>query len=457
MSFSYMLVALLLVSIISLMMNFLLEKQFTDYIIKQQEAKNKEIVGLISQQFSKDKGTWNRLVIEDIGISALEQGLIVRVKDMEGKVIWDATVHNNGLCMQMITHMAENMSSRYPDFEGGYVESSYPVTRDFVNVGNVEIGYYGPFYFNDNDLAFINTLNKMLVGAGIFSLVFALILGTFMAKRLSTPISRVIKTAQQISRGYLDDRITEQSNTTEIEQLTSTINNLADTLERQETLRKRMSADVAHELRTPLANLQSHMEAMIDGIWKPEPERLQSCYDEIVRISRMVGDMEKLARFEGENLILNKTRFDLYELLQRILKSFETDFVNKAIGLNLVGAEEQIDADRDKISQVIVNLVSNALKYTPEGKTVEIKVEGSRKNVDISIRDTGIGIAEEDLSYIFERFYRADKSRNRLTGGSGIGLAIVKAIVEAHKGSVAVKSELNKGTEFVVSLPRLAD
>lgn len=455
-SLSYVLVALLLVAVISFLTNFLLEKQFKNYIIQQQEQRNKDTVSLISQQYKGAEAGWDGAGIESIGVSALEQGIIVKVKDSSGQMIWDATVHNNGMCSTMLAHMAQNMASRYPNFKGGYVETSYPVIHNFAQVGSVDIGYYGPYYFNDNDLAFINTLNKMLVGVGIFSLLFALLLGEIMARRLSMPISRVIASARQISKGYFDDRVSDKSNTKEIGQLTTTINDLAETLERQETLRKRLTADVAHELRTPLATLQSHLEAMIDGIWKPDAERLKSCHEEIMRINRMVGDLEKLARYESENLILNKTDFDISALIQHILNNFETDFAGKRIEISFNEVEERINADKDKISQVMINLISNALKYTPHGGSVEINVKGSDTKTEIRVKDTGMGIPPEDLPHIFERFYRADKSRNRMTGGSGIGLAIVKAIIEAHKGSVTVQSELGKGTEFTVILPKQA-
>ena len=456
MSLSYMLVALLMVSLISFLTNFLLEKQFKDYIMKQQEQKNKEVVTLVTQQYKADTG-WNRDVIENIGLNALEQGMIIRVRDKSDKIIWDATIHNNGLCMEMISHMAQNMSSRYPNFNGGYVENNYPVKKDFNEIGRVEIGYYGPFYFTDNDLAFINALNTILLAVGVFSLFFALVLGTFMARRLSKPISRVITTARQISKGYFGDRILEKSSTKEIVQLTGTINNLAETLEKQETLRKRMTADVAHELRTPLATLQSHMEALIDGIWKPDVERFRSCHEEIMRMNRMVGDLEKLARFENENVILNKSKFNISELIQKTIDNFEADIQSKNIEVYFDGKEEIASADKDKMSQVFINLISNALKYTQQGGMLAITVKGNEKTFEISFKDNGYGISSEDLPYIFERFYRADKSRNRLTGGSGIGLTIAKAIVEAHKGTITVKSELDKGTEFTVMLPKLED
>ncbi|MBM7583123.1 signal transduction histidine kinase [Caldicoprobacter guelmensis] len=452
-SLSYMLVVLISVFLTSVLTNLLLEKHFKEYVIKNQERKSKEIVSLISQQY-KPGGRWNTDVIENIGMNALEQGMIIKVVDSSGKAIWDAMVYNRGLCHRMLEHMACNMTSRYPNWKGGYVEDKYPVTYNLSEVGRVEIGYYGPYYFNDNDLAFINTLNRLFIGVGMISLLSSLFIAAFMSKRLSTPISRVIEAAHKISKGYYQDRITEKSGIKEISQLTQTINDLAEVLEKQEMLRKRLTADVAHELRTPLATLQSHMEAMIDGVWEPDIDRIKSCHEEIVRISRLVGDLEKLAKYESESLILNKTRFDVSQLIRHIIRNFEIDFINKGLDIEFNGQEEIVFADKDKISQVIINLLSNALKYTPEGGRVEVKVESSGDVVNIIVKDTGEGISPEDLPYIFERFYRADKSRNRLTGGAGIGLTIAKAIVEAHKGTIRVNSRINEGTEFIVSLPK---
>lgn len=452
-SLSYIVVALISVFILSILSNVFLERQFREYVKQNQEQKNKEVVSSISKQY-KDNGSWNVNMIESIGVSALEYGMIIKVNDQSGNTIWDAKVHNNGVCQRIIEHMSQNMSSHYPHMQGEYIEKPYSINYNLAKVGTVEIGSYGPFYLSDNDLAFITTLNKMLFSVGLFSLLFALVLGSIMARRLSSPISRVIRTAKMISKGFFSDRISEKSSTSEITELTDTINDLADTLEKQETLRKRLTGDVAHELRTPMATLQSHLEAMIDGIWEPEKERLVSCHEEIVRISKMVGDLEKLARYEGENLILNKTRFNISETVQHIINNFEIEYLNKGVEIDFNAEEQYISADKDKLSQVVINLISNALKYTPAGGKVEVTIKGKEACTEITVKDNGPGIPAEDLPYIFERFYRADKSRNRLTGGSGIGLTITKAIVEAHKGKIEVISNLDVGTEFIVYLPK---
>ncbi len=455
-SLSHIAVAAICVFLISIVSNFFLEKQFRYYVMQNQEQKNSRIVDMIEKQYEAD-GKWETGVIQNIGISALEQGLIIKINDSAGKPVWDAMTYNNGRCEQIIAHLSENMISRYPNWKGGFLENSFSLTAGGESIGTVDIGYYGPFYYTDNDLLFINTLNKAHMGVGLFSLFIALIFGVIMSNRLSRPIVRVIHTARSIAKGYYSDRSFERSNTKELSELIETVNGLAGTLQNQESLRKRLTADVAHELRTPLAILQSHLEAMIDAVMEADEETLRSCHEETMRLNRMVGDIEKLSRYESESLILNKSDFDITELIKRILQNFENEFFSKRIRISYQGEMQMLYADRDKISQVLVNLLSNALKYTNEGGNVEISTAREGSETVIRVKDSGLGISKDDIEHIFERFYRADKSRNRMTGGSGIGLTIVKAIIEAHKGTVAVLSILGEGTEFIIHLPQSAE
>ena len=452
-SLSYVALVLLCVSLISFFANVSFEKHFTEYVMQNQEQKYKDIVDSVSHQFVNN-GKWRQEGIKNIGLNALEQGLIIRVENIDKEVVWDARTYNNGECEQIISNISKRMAKYYPNLEGEYIEKKFPILYDGLEVGYVNIGHYGPFYFSDHDIMFIRDLNRVFISIGIFSLLFAFVFGVMMSNRLTMPISRVIETAHMISKGHFWGRSHEKSSTVEINQLTNTINNLAETLEKQENLRTRLTEDVAHELRTPLATVQSHLEAMIDGIWQPDVVRLKSCHEEIIRLNRLVGDLDKLAQFESENLILHYCKFDINSLVERIAQNFEKDFIHKKVQVDFLGEPQMINADKDKISQIIVNLLSNALKYTGNGGKVNIIVQGNKDNIQLNIKDSGIGISDDDLPNIFERFYRVEKSRNRLTGGAGIGLTITKAIVDAHKGIIEVYSEFGKGTEFIVILPR---
>jgi two-component system, OmpR family, sensor histidine kinase BaeS len=450
---SYMLVALICIVLISGLANLLLEKQFKNYIIKSHEKKSADIIKAVSEQYERE-GKWNDSVLERIGINALENGLIIKIEDLSGNAVWDARVHNNGMCEAMINHFSHNMMNRYSNWKGGFVNNKSNIIANKKKVGTVEIGYYGPYYYSDNDLMFLNTLNKLFIVVGTISLVFALIIGVLMSGALSRPILKVIHSAESISEGNYSDRINEVSNINEIDNLIESINGLASDLETQESLRKRLTSDVAHELRTPLATLQSHMEAIIDGVWEPTIDRIKSCHEETLRINRMVGDLERLAQYESENLVLNKKEFNISDVISSIIMNFENEFLNKNVIISFKRTELKLFADKDKVSQVIVNLISNALKYTLSGGKVDILVFEEKEYIGVSIRDSGIGISQEDLPNIFERFYRADKSRNRHTGGAGIGLTITKAIIDAHKGKITAISKLNEGTEFRVLLPK---
>ncbi len=450
---SYILLILICVVLISLLANVFLEKQFRNYVMENQERRNQQVAASISQQVD-DRGEWHTRDIADLGINALEQGLILKVSDQSGRIVWDATAHNSGMCEQMISHMAKNMLSRYPNWKGGYMETQYPVMRDAQKIGAVQIGYYGPFYFDDADLAFINTLNQILLGVMALALVSAFGVAAVMAKRLSAPIARVIETAQMIAKGSYQTKSREKSSIRELNQLIGAINDLAATLEKQEQLRKQLTSDVAHELRTPLATLQSHIEAILDGVWQAEPERLKVCHNEVMRLNRMVADLGRLTRYESENLVLDRREFELTALIRQLIINFESEFVRKGVAINFYGEKALICADRDKISQIMINLIANGLKFTPAGGKIEIHVLKGVNGVEIKVNDNGCGIAEEDLPLIFERFYRADKSRSRSTGGTGIGLTIVKTLVEAHQGAITVKSEVGIGTEFILSFPQ---
>jgi len=452
-SLSYALVALLLVATISLFSNFFLERQFEQYIIRQQESKNEEIALQLAQQYDLGTNSFDLRAVEAIGVAALERGMIVRLSSTDGAPVWDAREHNSGLCNQMLESMAASMQSRYGNFQGEYEERLYPVALGSTTVGSVRVGYYGPFYYTDNDAAFIDTLNRALAVIGALSLAGAVLLGLLMAMRISRPIAQTIGAAEQIAKGNYKVRLEPKTGTRELDSLIRSIASLSSALESQDALRKRLSADIAHELRTPLSTLQGNLEAMIDGVWESDALHLQSCHEETLRLARLVSGLENLARLESENAALDRTRFDLKELAEKAALSFEPLFLEKKVRLSVTGGPRMIYADQDKIRQVLINLLSNSLNYTPAGGWVAVRISGEGGYAGIEVQDSGAGIAKEHLPHIFERFYRADASRSSKSGGAGIGLAVVKTIVETHGGKITAESEPGKGARFFVRLP----
>ena len=453
----FLMIALLSLAFVGLFANVSFGKQFENYALTRLNQTIEKTVGQISALYSRADEAWNTANLDETGMALLVDGLILRVTDETGKVVWDARVHNNGMCLRILENMAQNMQSFRSNFQGGYEEQNFPAVVDGRTVGTITIGYYGPYYFSDTDLQFLNDLNRILLIAGAVSLGACLALGAYLARRLSKPISDVLTVTGKIADGNYSDRITHTENTTELIALSHSVNSLAASLESQENLRKRMTADVAHELRTPLTTLQSTVEAMLDGVWAADEVHLTSLREEILRLNKLVSELGALSRYESESLHLSVESFDLAELSAQIIRNFEGIARQKGVSLVSCGSQALVLADRDKIGQVLINLLHNALKFTPDGGKVlvETAVQGNR--AILRVEDTGCGIAQEHLPFLFERFYRADPSRARETGGSGIGLAIAMAIAKAHNGEILVDSTVGLGSVFTLRLPNHHD
>lgn len=292
-----------------------------------------------------------------------------------------------------------------------------------------------------------------LAVVGIISIVFAAIAGIILAGKISVPVKAATRAAKDIARGNYNNRINTDICTMELSELGNAVNHMAESLDNQEMLRRRLTSDVAHELRTPVANVSSNIETIIEGALEPTNERLSSCYNELERITGIITELEKLRQIEGENMILHIGHVDIYELAKEVKLIFENEMSKKNIRCDIIGEHIDVCVDKDKMSQVLNNLISNAVKYTDNYGNIQITVIQENENVVITVEDNGCGIDDNDIQYIFERFYRTDKSRNRSTGGAGIGLTITRAIVQLHGGTIHVESKKGVGSLFKVTIP----
>jgi signal transduction histidine kinase len=449
---SYLFIAFFIVLLTAFGSNIIFQNEFKKYVMNIQEEKTEKIVNSLTEDYKK-YDTFDNVDLEGIGTTALENGLIIKVSNMDNNVLWDAMEHNSGICAQMLAEMAHNMKKYYPNFNGKYTDKNYTLSINGKKIGDVLIGYYGPYYFNENDIAFLKTFNHILFGIAVVSILIAICLGILMSKKISQSLTNIIEATKKIAKGNYKYRINSLSNTKEIIELRDTVNDLALRLDKQEQLRKDLTSDIAHELRTPITTLQSHLEALMDGLWKIDNEKINSLYEEIIRISKIVNDLDKLSFYDNNTITLDKQQFNIKTILLKILNNFDKELNNKNITINIQGEDIKIIADKDKITQVFINLISNAIKYTNNNGKIDICIDLNNKMARVVIKDNGIGISREDLPYIFERFYRADKSRTRSTGGSGIGLSIVKNIIDTHNGEIIIDSELHKGTRVTVLLP----
>lgn len=297
--------------------------------------------------------------------------------------------------------------------------------------------------------AIIQSIGLTIGGA----LIVSFVLSVYIAKRISSPLISMKNITLIMARGKRDVRLPLKSlPKDELEELAASINHLAEQLEQQEKLRIAMTENIAHELRTPLTTLNSYLAAIQDGIWEPTPERIQSSREEIHRLIQLVHDLEELQIVNSIDFQFMLEQVSLKKSIDQVMDLMRPSFQQKGVNLEKKDIPNVcVIADESRLIQIWTNLLSNALKYTPEGGTVEVKGTVRLGMVQITVSDNGIGIPSADLPHIFERFYRVDKSRSRKMGGGGLGLAITKTLVERHGGQIWAESD--HGAQFYVQLP----
>jgi len=304
---------------------------------------------------------------------------------------------------------------------------------------------------------FLSAVKQSLVWAGLGATVIAIILSFFFSQMIVDPIRKIIEATKKIAAGDYAKRVKIASND-EIGELGTALNQMAENLGKIETLRKELVANVSHELATPLTSISGYLEALRDKVIKGKEPTLKTLVllkEEADRLTAMVEDLRKLSFVEAHTFRLSLTPVSLKAVMDKIVLKLKPQFEAKKIKLKSTAASGllKVLADEDRLIQILLNLLDNALSFTSKGGKVKISARPKNDFVELTVSDTGIGIAKKDLPHVFERFYRTDKSRSRKTGGTGVGLAIVKELVKAHGGEIQVESKEGKGTKFSFTLP----
>jgi histidine kinase len=303
---------------------------------------------------------------------------------------------------------------------------------------------------------FTQAINEVLLVAASLAVVTAVLVSTFVTRRIVKPVQTMTAASQRIANGRYDERVRAVGED-ELAELGRSFNRMAHELAQTEERRRQLIGDVAHELRTPLSSIKGVMEGLQDGVLPPQPETFANVEQEVNRLQRLVRDLEELSKAEAGQIQLEKEAVSPVALVETAVARLRQQFNDKRVSLtaDIPPDLPMITVDPARMTQVLLNLLGNALQYTPSGGRVAIHCSLSTdRNLQIAVADTGIGLTTEQLTHIFERFYRADKSRSRAGGGSGIGLTISKHLVEAHDGHLTAASPgLNQGSTFTITLP----
>lgn len=432
----FLFISMLSIAFITIIANISINLFFSDYIKETRGRDDQKVVRYVEQIY-EDYSELNAQALMSIIHYTFSETVSVRIRDMQDNVIWISGTSN------MITDMGGEIIN-----ESSLAYRNYPMNHKQKLVGSIDVGRTKSIITSIEDKKFLSTINIVFAIAFIFSVIIAMISSSRISQKFLEPIYKIRKNAKRIEEGNYKQMEEVTTNTFELNELSVSIKDLSERLAMQESLRKRMTSDMAHELRTPLSTLQSHVEAFMDKVWEPDMEKLSIVHDEIIRLTKLIKELSDLSIIENDEIKLNQSVVNLSELLNHNLESFNPMLLSKHISLHKEIQEDiTLYADQDHLNRICINLLSNAYKYTNEYGNIQVTLKTVENEVVITIEDTGIGISKEEIKLVFERFYRSDLSRNRGTGGTGIGLTITKKLMEANNGKISIESEVGKGTK----------
>jgi signal transduction histidine kinase len=328
-----------------------------------------------------------------------------------------------------------------------------PIMQDETVVG-ILVPIRVPFQGNSRELEFIQRTNRLLLYGALIGAVMALLLGTFLSRTLTRPIRELTRATHAVSEGDLTQQVPIRSDD-ELGELAQAFNKMSAELSRSVSARKQMTADIAHELRTPLSLILGHAEGVHDGVLQPTRENFEIIRDEAIRLEHLVNDLRVLSLADAGELAINLQTIEPKRLIQEVasLYQYQIQRKNVTLDLDIASPLPTIEVDPGRTTQVLTNILDNALRHTPEGGQIIISAKEVDDQIEIAVQDSGPGLETEDLHRIFERFYRTDSARQRKDGGSGLGLAIAKSIVQAHGGQIRAENAVGRGLRITITLP----
>lgn len=432
---NFIIIAVLAIVFVTLVSNVSINMFFSDYLRSSRERDDEKVIAYVDKVFQDYKQLTPDAIMSIIHY-AFSESVTVILKDNQGNSLWSSNSGDMMHCVDGTVVEESNLEFR-----------TYPLNVKNTNIGFVDVGRVKSIINSIEDKQFITSINIVFGIAFLFSVIIAVIFSSRVSKKFLKPIYTLRENISLIEKGRYKELIPVDTKTHELHDMSISIEDLSERLNQQELLRRRMTTDMAHELRTPLSTLQSHIEAFMDGVWQVDLEKLSIVHGEVMHLTKLIKALSDLAIIENDEIKINKEEIDLSKVLRDEGESFEALAINKNITISYDLQEEVfVEGDRNHFHRIFINILSNSYKYTNEGGEILIALKTEGDGVEAVIKDNGIGIPKSDLKLVFERFYRSDMSRSRGTGGTGIGLTITKTLVEANGGTISIESEPGKGT-----------
>ena len=436
-------IAVSLITIISsvVVLSAVWNQHFQSYTRENVQRVADGTAAAIADGYEQSNGDWyGGALSAATSASSLYDSVYLQVRTIDGTIVYD--------------DRANDVLGSVDVKEDGSNVASAPIIVDGEKVGTVLVRVPGSeTLLTKFDEDFRDKSYNAMIFAAVIALIIAMVMGAIFARTIAAPVKKITNAAKALKEGDYSAR-TGMTSSDEIARLGNMFDLMADSVESNRKLERRLVTDVAHELRTPLMAIQSTVEAMIDGVFKPDAERLETLNSEVQRLSRLVDALLKLSRLESRTKPIEQKKVDLTEMLSSVVQTHQA-YIHDA-GLNLefeYDPHVYVFGDADLLRQATANLISNAVRYTPEGGTITIMARKGDLMGQIVVKDTGIGLTPEEAKLVFQRFWRADSGRARATGGLGIGLSVVKEIVEQHNGWVRVEGRPNEGACFTIYIP----
>lgn len=426
----------------ALLVNLAFSDRFDTYLDQQRTARERQLVTAFSAAYQPTQG-WQVERLDRLAPLVAMAGAEVRLVDRSGEPVWSL---GNAQMGPEMARMHRDMTSAGPLLP----EERVPLTLRGEPIGALLVRLpEGTVPLADQE--FQRSVNWLLALGGLIAGLIGVGVGVIFARRTVRPVTELTHAARDLQAGDRSRRAAVEGND-EIAQMAQSFNDLVDSLEREDAVRRSFAADVAHELRTPLAVLRSQLEAVQDGVVEPSPPLVSSLHEEILRLGRLTADLETMTSADSVEFDLHRETVDLADVVSGAAAALEHRFEEQQLQLILHPQPAAVSGDETRLRQVVTNLLTNALKFVPTGGTVKVSTGYVDGWAELSVRDDGPGIPSEDLDRVFEHFYRGHQVR---TGGSGIGLAVVAALVRAHDGEVTVANDPKGGACFRVRLASL--